>query len=102
MTFRKDREDGGTSSGGVAIILDKSIASQHLPLQTALEAVAVRALLFNKLVSICSLYIPPHYHLQRHEFQLLIDQLPEPYLLLGDFNAYSDLWGDSRCDTRGV
>lgn len=101
MTFRKDRGDAVASSGGVAIIADRSIACQHLKLQTALEAVAVRAVLLNKLITICSLYIPPHYQLHRRDLESLIDELPEPYLILGDFNAHSSLWGDSRCDARG-
>ena len=31
----------------------------------------------------------------------LLDQLPRPFLLLGDFNAHSPVWGDSRQDCRG-
>lgn len=99
--FRKDREDVSASSGGVAIILNKSVACKHLPLQTTLEAVAVRAVITDKLLTVCSLYIPPNYQLHTYQFQCLIDQLPEPYLVLGDFNAHSGLWGDSRIDARG-
>lgn len=101
VVYRKDRDDGDASSGGVAIIVHQSVACKHLELHTPLEAVAVRAVLFNKLVTLCSLYIPPQYHLQKQEFQLLIEQLPEPHLILGDFNAHNGLWGDSRCDARG-
>ena len=101
IIFRKDRDDAMASSGGVAVVVSQGVACTHLPLQTSLEAVAVRAVLLNKLVTICSLYIPPHYQLNKHEFQSLIDELPEPYLVLGDFNAHSSLWGDSRCDARG-
>lgn len=49
---------------------------------------AIRALLLIKLVTICSLCMPPHYQLQKHELQSLIDQLPEPNLVLGDFSAH--------------
>lgn len=99
--FRKDRDDANTSSGGVAIIVDKSVACRALDLRTPLEAVAIRALLLGKLVTICSLYIPPNYRLQRTELEGLIDALPHPYILVGDFNAHNTLWGDSRCDSRG-
>lgn len=101
VIFRKDRDDSATSSGGVAVIVNQGIACTHLPLQTPLEAVAVRAILINKLITICSIYLPPQYQLNKHEFQSLVDQLPEPYLILGDFNAHNSLWGDSRCDARG-
>lgn len=99
--YRKDRDEASTSSGGVAIVVDKSIPCHHIVLQTPLEAVAVRAILFNKLVSICSIYIPPHYQLTKEELYTLIKQLPEPYIIVGDFNAHNILWGDSRCDQRG-
>lgn len=72
ITFRKDRDGATASSGGVTVIVHKSIACQHLHLQTELKAVAVRAVLLNKLITICSLYIPPHYNLQKHEFQTFI------------------------------
>lgn len=101
VILRKDRDDAMASCGGLAIIVNKSVACTHLPLQTPLEAVAARVVLLDKLVTICSLYIPPHHHLQKQEFQSLVDELPEPYLVLGDFNAHSGLWGDSRCDARG-
>ncbi|GFN87765.1 retrovirus-related pol polyprotein [Plakobranchus ocellatus] len=31
----------------------------------------------------------------------LFEQLPKPFLVLGDFNAHSPAWGDSRRDGRG-
>lgn len=99
--FRKDREDGLAASGGVAIIAQRSVACQHLRLQTNLEAVAIRAILFDRLVTVCSLYVPPDFRLELREFEKLIDQLPEPYILTGDLNAHNTLWGDPRCDARG-
>ena len=43
-------------------------------------------------VSICSVYIPPNYRLCQQEIEN-ISQLTAPYILLGDFNAHSRLWG---------
>lgn len=54
-----------------------------------------------KLMTICSLHKPPHYQLHKHEFQSFIDELLKPYLVLGDLNAHSSLWGDSSTDARG-
>ncbi|RUS76708.1 hypothetical protein EGW08_015535 [Elysia chlorotica] len=34
--------------------------------------------------------------------QKLIDQLPRPFVLLGDFNAHSPTWGDPKLDERGA
>lgn len=99
--FRKDRDGCTHSSGGVALVVQKSIACHEISLQTNLEAVAMRAIIFNKLITVCSLYIPPDYHLQANDFETLVDQLPQPFILMGDFNAHHQLWGSARADTRG-
>ena len=99
--FRKDRDDTVVSSGGVAIVVDRGIACRELKLRTPLEAVAVRGVLFDKLITISSIYIPPNYQLHQTEFQNYINELPEPYIVVGDLNAHNTLWGDSRCDARG-
>ena len=44
---------------------------------------------------ICSLYLPPHCKFSKHDLENLINQLPRPYLLLGDFNStanYGVVW----------
>ena len=35
------------------------------------------------------------------DLQELVNQLPPPYILMGDFNAKHTLWGDSVCDRWG-
>jgi ribonuclease HI len=63
-----------------------------LQLNTNLQAVAVKVTL-HRTVTICSVYIPPKYKLRLDEIDQLANQLPTPFLLLGDFNAHSNLWG---------
>lgn len=81
--------------------MQKSAAWQHIVLQSSFEVVAVRAILFDHLVTVCSMYISPDERFDKIEFEKMVDQLPEPYVIIGDFNAHSTLWGDSRCDARG-
>ena len=47
----------------------------------------------HKLITICSIYLPPSLTYQQHDLDNLYQQLPQPVLLLGDFNAHSTLWG---------
>lgn len=61
----------------------------------------MRAILFNKLVAVSSIEISPNYYVINTEFNGLIDQLSEPYLVIRGFNVHNNLWGDSRYDTRG-
>ncbi|KAJ8911000.1 hypothetical protein NQ315_011265 [Exocentrus adspersus] len=50
--------------------------------------------------TLCSLYLPD-VHWNVDELNLLVEQLPRPFVLMGDFNAHNDLWGSLRIDTRG-
>ena len=48
----------------------------------------------------CSIYLP-HHQITGVELEDLILQLPQPFLLLGDVNARSTLWGCPTTDLRG-
>ena len=66
---------------------DISHASIHL--QTDLQAVAVQIYSKRKYTA-CSVYIPPGNNLNhdlRNDLDNVIRQLPQPFLLLGDFNG---------------
>lgn len=97
---RKDRENASRLSGGVAIIVQGGIPTREIKLNTSLEAVAV-TVLSHKVISICSVYIPPHEHVTLQQLDDLTAQLPEPFLLVGDFNAHCTLWGSEKTDNRG-
>lgn len=62
-----------------------------IPLQTNLEAIAVKVM-FPEPCTICSIYIPPDTNLNYNEIDQLIKSLPSPFILTGDFNAYSPIW----------
>ena len=99
--FRKDRLNSSHSSGGVAIVVQRSVACVEVPLSTALEAAAVR-ILSDRLITLCSLYIPPNLQLRYEDLESLVAELPHPFIILGDFNAHNPLWGSARRDTRGA
>ena len=90
----------GRANGGVGILIHNSCYQQYLSLNTPLQAVAVQATL-HKPLTICSLYLPPAISIPMNEIENLISQLPPPFLLLGDFNAHSQLWGCRNTDKRG-
>lgn len=66
--FRKDRPCTSHASGGVAVIIPRSLACVEVPLNTQLEAVAAR-ILGDRLITVCSLYIPPTYSLRYDELE---------------------------------
>lgn len=98
--FRKDRTDNSRASGGVAVVVPQSIPAKRLQLVTDLEAVAVQICL-DTVLTVCSLYLSPSSLVEQRELEKLCDQLPQPYIIAGDFNAHNPLWGSSKLDSRG-
>ena len=93
---------GVPAHGGVAIMVNKGLEHSVVDIKTDLQAVAVKVRL-GKLMTVCSIYLPPEdsFSLDPAEFQNLINQLPTPFLVLGDFNAHNPRWGGDRLSPRG-
>ena len=87
------------AKGGAAIIVKKSIQHSLVNINTNLQAVAVRFTL-SKSYTVCSLYLP-ELSIREAELKNLLDQLPTPFLLLGDFNGHNPLWGGNHLDEKG-
>lgn len=92
-------EKGGLT-GGVGLLIHKSVLHSQVDLDTTLQAVAARVSL-HKTITICSLYLPPSTRIQRQELVKLFRQLPRPFLILGDLNGHSPLWGSTKASPRG-
>ena len=54
-----------------------------------------------KTLTVCNIYLPPSLDVNFSDLEHLIQQLPAPFVLVGDLNAHSPLWGDVRQDSRG-
>ncbi|GFS93558.1 RNA-directed DNA polymerase from mobile element jockey [Trichonephila clavipes] len=96
---RKDTE-GSSVSGGVCIFTSLDIPSSALSLHTSLQAVAVR-IHSTSLFTVCCLYLPPNVVIRQQDLNDLVDQLPAPFVILGDFNGHSTLWGSVKTNHRG-
>ena len=82
-------------------MVHKAVNHSLLALNTPLQAVAVQVIL-DKSITICSIYIPPDPHnFSADDIQNLINQLPIPFLILGDFNSHNPLWGGNSLDAKG-
>lgn len=100
--FSLERKDqtGNRAHGGVAIFINNHTPYTAINLQTNLQAVAVR-LKLHKLITVCSVYLPPKDALDSLELEELISQLPKPYLIVGDFNCHNTLWGCNSTTPKG-
>jgi hypothetical protein len=50
---------------------------------------------------LCSVYIPPNSALSLAQLKNLADQLPTPFIITGDFNGHSPLWGSKTTTDKG-
>ena len=91
---------GDIAHGGAAIIISKSIQHSKINLNSPFQAVAISAIL-GKRLTVCSIYLPGANGFTNNDLQNLMNQLPPPFLLLGDFNAHNPLWGGNDLDNYG-
>ncbi|GFX62127.1 putative RNA-directed DNA polymerase from transposon X-element [Trichonephila clavipes] len=93
--------DGATSpTGGVCLFTSILYPSTVVTLHTSLQAVAVR-IHIHSLVTVCCVYLPPNDVVPQVDLNRLVSQLPAPFILLGDFNGHSPLWGHDDTNSRG-
>lgn len=96
----KNRSNAAHASGGVATFVKENIPCEEILLITPLEAVAISVSIPQKL-TICNVYLPNSYNLKKRELHNLVQQLPKPFIVVGDFNSHNPQWGSSRTDQRG-
>ena len=88
------RDVGDRPCGCVSVLIRDST------LNTTLQARAV-TISTSKTITVCSLYLPPSENLNIVLLNQLVDQLPTPFIICGDFNGHSITWGGESNNFRG-
>ena len=87
---------------GVALLISKNV--HYVPIQLRLtdniEAVAAKVWL-DKYYTVCSMYLSPNLTVEENDIKNVINQLQDPFLLLGDMNARHGIWGEPVQNTKG-
>jgi len=91
---------GERPHGGVAILLRNDVSGHKIPIRSDLQVLAIRVR-FDKMITICNIYLPPNDLVTAEQIMEVIDQLPPPFILVGDFNARHRLWGDVIVNNKG-
>lgn len=97
----KNIYDAHISSGGVLIAIKQQYEYEIIDINTSLQAIIIKV--YNPIVFyLCTIYLPPQYdrEIMKH-FEELISKIPQPFLIVGDFNAKNPIWGDKNTDSRG-
>lgn len=100
-SYIKNRNHALRASGGVAIFTNNSFPSKEIPIISHLEVIAVNIIAKYNL-TICNIYLPNSQDFNVLDIQNIIDQLPTPFIILGDFNSHNTLWGCNDTDHRGT
>ena len=79
-------------SGGSSIIVNNNITHGEITLNTNMQAVVISATLL-KTITVCSVYIPPNEEPKELEMNNLMEQLPRPFVIMGDFNSLNEIRG---------
>lgn len=79
--------------------MKNNISQRKIYVQTELQAVASRATL-HRIVSISSLYIPPHIKIDQDKLEEMTKQLSKRFILLRDFNSHSTIWGSKETNKK--
>lgn len=100
------RLDSGNSHNGVAILIHKSLDYRKIDTfyDDSLQNIAVRLRYSNnKELTLITFYSPGNCvpSFSRTKLDNLINSVPGPLLIAGDFNAHHPMWGSSRVDSRG-
>ena len=98
--LNKNSLNDKATGGMVALLINKSYLFNEVQLNTPLQALAAIVTL-SKAVTVCNIYIPPSVDVSLSDLKQLIQQLIAPFVLVGDFNAHSPLWGNVRQNSRG-
>lgn len=99
INYRTCREDTVPHLRARGILTKEDIPNRQILLQSRLQIIAVRVDFPIKL-SIFNIYLPDG-DWDTGDIQEVIDQLPTPVLIMGNFNAHNPLWGSKRLDRRG-
>lgn len=89
-----------THKQGIAVFIKKTMTHKQVPIVSSISCLAVEVDIGYKL-TIVNCYIPPHQNFTTRELTNILNIFHTPIILLGDFNAWSPLWGSPSTNTRG-
>lgn len=93
--FFKNTTGGARAHGGVMTIIKEGINCNEISLNTKILAVAIKVD-FPFEVVICNVYRQPKCKVEKKEWENLIEQLGNDFILLGEINAKAELWGEKK------
>jgi len=98
--FYHHRFQGTIANGGVAILVREELCPKEIFLSTDIQAVACE-INWKKKIILCSVYIQEKDNFTENQIINLVQQLGSDFIISGDFNAHSTLWGHPKSNKIG-
>ena len=89
-----------TSKQGIGILVRKNINYNIININSNFLVIAIEINMGIKF-ALLNIYIPPNQPFSASDINNIISQINIPIILVGDCNAWSDLWGSPASNNRG-
>ena len=93
-------DDMDRAHGGVSIFIKSNLPQSVVDVTSPLQVIVVKVTL-HTTITFCNLYIPLSTALHLRNLANIVDQLPKPFMSVGDFNSHNYLWGGNTNDAKG-
>ncbi len=74
---------------GCGIYIKNTIIHREISLNTDIDCIAIEVINRNQTTTIVSIYLKPGIRIKSRKIQSLINQIKQPYILMGDFNSHN-------------
>ena len=90
-------------SRGVATYVHESIPTERLIIESQYQVVAMRDNIRKTLtITIANIYLPGSANFECGEMCRIINSLPNPKIIVGDFNSHNTVWGQRVHGQKGA
>lgn len=99
--FFHNLPNNASAKQGIGILVKKTIPHKLLYTNDDIACTAIQISTGINLTVAC-MYIPPHQNFSEQRLKTIINNLSPPFLITGDLNSWSPLWGSTDSNSRGI
>ena len=100
QSYNHINNTGDRALCGVSILIRNDIPQSKINLNTQLQAIAIKVTL-HRTINIYLLHILPHNAINENELNDILQLLPTPLSLLGNFSSHNTMWNCRSIKQKG-
>ena len=86
--------------GGVITFVNNDYSSSEILINSPLQVIATQ-INYPINMTVSNIYLPPNQKFSENDINNIVEQLPSPFLIVGDFNSHNSIWGSLKTDKKG-